>query len=222
MTDFRMPADQNASFSPTPPSAPLKSARRENLRSIITTVIILIAAPLVAIILTAFVFQSYQVDGPSMQTTLHNNDRLIVWKLPRTWARVTGHQYVPKRGDIVIFVGGQAIANFGQDASKQLIKRVIALPGERVQVKDGQIVVYNSTHPNGFDPDKTMSYGKVIGDTQPMNTNGTITLGPHQIFVCGDNRPDSLDSRSFGPVDLDQIVGKLAARILPVNNAERF
>ena len=206
---------------PTIPS-PQSSPRRDSFRNILTVIAILVAAPAVAILLTAYVFQSYQVDGPSMQTTLSNNDRLIVWKLPRTWARITGHAYAPKRGDVVIFVGGQQIANFGQDASKQLIKRVVALPGERVQVKDGQLVVYNSAHPNGFDPDKTLGYGKVIGDTEPMNTNGIITLGKNQIFVCGDNRPDSLDSRSFGPINLNQIVGKLSARILPINQAERF
>lgn len=203
-------------------AAPKKTNRRQQVRTIITTAAILIAAPLVAILLTAFVFQSYEVDGPSMQTTLHNNDRLIVWKLPRTWSRVTGHQYVPKRGDIVVFVGGQALTAYGQDASRQLIKRVVALPGERVQVKDGKLVVYNAQHPNGFDPDDTLSYGKVIGDTEPMNTNGVITLGSNQIFVCGDNRPDSLDSRSFGPISTKQIVGTLAARVLPLSSAERF
>ncbi|HEY8999377.1 MAG TPA: signal peptidase I [Candidatus Saccharimonadales bacterium] len=214
--------DQPPNVVAQPEQAPKKSGRRQQIRTIITTAAILVAAPLVAILLTAFVFQSYEVDGPSMQTTLHNNDRLIVWKLPRTWARITGHQYVPKRGDIVVFVGGPALTPYGQDASRQLIKRVVALPGERVQVKDGKLVVYNAQHPNGFDPDDTLSYGKVIGDTEPMNTNGIITLGPNQIFVCGDNRPDSLDSRSFGPVNTNQIVGTLAARVLPLSSAERF
>lgn len=208
----------------SPPGSPTSAQpeRRQQIKTIVTTVAILIAAPLFALLLTAFVFQSYQVDGPSMQTTLHNNDRLIVWKLPRTWARVTGHAFVPKRGDIVVFVGGQPLTSFGQDANRQLIKRVVALPGERVQVKDGKLIVYNAQHPNGFDPDQTLPYGKVIGDTEPMNMTGMVTLGPGQIFVCGDNRPDSLDSRSFGPINANQIVGTLAARVLPLNSAERF
>ncbi len=205
------------------PAAPLtQKSKRQQLRTALTTAAILIGAPVVAILLTAFVFQSYEVDGPSMQTTLHNNDRLIVWKLPRTWARITGHQYVPKRGDVVVFVGGQALTAYGQDASRQLIKRVVALPGEKVQVKDGKLAVYNAQHPKGFDPDDTLPYGKVIGDTEPMNTNGIITLGPNQVFVCGDNRPDSLDSRAFGPINTKQIVGTLAARVLPLKSAERF
>lgn len=214
--------DESPSTDAQPSPAPQKSKRRQQIRTVLTTAAILVGAPLVAILLTAFVFQSYEVDGPSMQTTLHNNDRLIVWKLPRTWARITGHQYVPKRGDIVVFVGGQALTAYGQDASRQLIKRVVALPGEKVQVKDGKLTVYNAQHPNGFDPDETLPYGRVIGDTEPMNTNGIITLGPNQVFVCGDNRPDSLDSRAFGPINTKQIVGTLAARVLPLSSAERF
>src|SRR5688500_14706280 len=63
--------------------------KREGWSSVLSTVAVLLIAPLVALFLTAFVFQSYQVDGPSMETTLSNNDRLLVWKVPKTWARVT-------------------------------------------------------------------------------------------------------------------------------------
>lgn len=208
----------------TPPATSESNAakRRSDIKNIISTIAILILAPLIAIFLSAFVFQSYRVDGSSMETTLQNNDWLIVWKLPRTVARITGHQYVPKRGDVVIFVGGQQLVPFGQDASKQLVKRVVALPGESVEVKNGQLLVFNKQHPNGFDPDKTLPYGKVIGDTEPMNTNGIIKLGANQIFVCGDNRPGSLDSRSFGPVNLNSVVGQLVLRFLPLDKTKAF
>src|SRR5688572_26059349 len=89
---------------PAPHSLPGGSRskrRRESLRSMASTIAILLIAPVVAVVLTAFVFQSYQVDGPSMTTTLYNNDRLIVWKLPKTWARITGNDYIPRRGDVV-------------------------------------------------------------------------------------------------------------------------
>lgn len=152
-----------------------------------------------------------------METTLQNNDRLIVWKLPRTWARITGNDYLPKRGDIVIF-NEPKIGEFDQ-GDKQLIKRVIGLPGERVVVKNGTVTVYNSTHPNGFQPDKTLPYGDVIPQTEG---DVDVTIPSGHIFVCGDNRPDSLDSRAFGTVPLDNIVGKLVMRILPLNTAERF
>jgi len=195
-----------------------KKARSEGFGSIASTIAVLLIAPLVALILTSFIFQSYQVDGPSMQTTLFNNDRLLVWKMPKTWSKITGHQYVPNRGDVVIFVE-RGLSDLSQPNGKQLIKRVIALPGERVVVKDNQVMVYNKQHPNGFSPDKTLPYGKVIKDT---TNNVDITVPEGRIFVMGDNRPDSLDSRSFGPVDLNDVVGKLVMRVWPINQAKTF
>ncbi len=105
--------------------------------------------------------------------------------------------------------------------SKQLIKRVIGLPGERVVVKDGKITIYNKSHPHGFDPDKTLPYGK--NGAIPY-TSGHIDrkIGPHQLFVCGDNRPDSLDSRTFGPINANQVVGKLVLRVFPIGQAKAF
>jgi signal peptidase I len=213
------------------PSAPQQSApepqvmgsetspsRHQGLRDALSIVIVLLAALVLAWGLISFVFQSYQVDGPSMQTTLQNSDHLVVWKVPRTLARITGHEYVPQRGNIIVF-NEPGLADFGQGANKQLIKRVIGLPGDRVVVKDGYITIYNKANPNGFDPDKTMPYGKVIPTT---SGNIDITLGANQIFVCGDNRPDSLDSRVFGPVDVNNVVGKLVLRVLPLNEAKLF
>jgi signal peptidase I len=192
--------------------------KKSLLREIISTVGILLVAFLVAIGLISFVFQSYQVDGPSMETTLQNQDRLIVWKAPRTLARITGHDYIPNRGDVIVFVEN-GLSQYGQDNSKQLIKRVIGLPGDRVTVHDGRITIYNQEHPSGFDPDKTMPYGKNIPYT---SGNIDVTLADGQIFVCGDNRPDSLDSRIFGYINADQIVGKLAIRVFPLNQIKAF
>jgi signal peptidase I len=191
------------------------------LRNTLSTIGILLLAPIIALLLTAFVFQSYQVDGPSMQNTLHNNDRLIVWKLPRTWARITGHQYVPKRGDIIILTES-GLANYGdtQD-TKQLVKRVIGLPGDHIVIKNSVITVYNNQHPNGFQPDQTLPYGQ-NGAIPATDNNLDITLSSTQLFVCGDNRRDSLDSRIFGPIETKQVVGKLVARIFPLSKAEKF
>lgn len=175
-------------------------------------------APLIAILLITFVFQSYQVDGQSMQSTLHDHDRLIIWKLPRTWARITGHNYVPKRGDIVVF-SEPKLADFGQDPEKQLIKRVIGLPGDRVVISGGTVTIYDKNHPEGFNPDRTLPYGGNIGAT---TTDTDLVVPAGQVFVMGDNRGNSLDSRMFGPVQLKNIVGKLAVRVLPVNDMERF
>lgn len=183
-----------------------------------STLGILATALLAAFFIIAFVFRSYQVDGPSMESTLHNADKLIIWKVPRTWASITRHDYIPGRGDIIVFTQS-GLGQFGQTDTKQLIKRVIGLPGDHVVVKDGSITIYNKQHPQGFNPDKTLPYGKNIPET---SGNVDVTLDEHQLFVSGDNRPDSLDSRAFGPINANQIVGKLVVRVFPINKAEVF
>ncbi|HLZ14426.1 MAG TPA: signal peptidase I [Candidatus Saccharimonadales bacterium] len=204
--------------TPRPERVQTKPSRREGAKNVASTIAVLLLAPIFAILLTAFVFQSYQVDGPSMQSTLFNNDRLIVWKAPRTWARLTKHAYIPKRGDIIVFTDPN-LAQFGQDPNKQLIKRVIGLPGERVVVANNVVTIYNTGHPQGFNPDFTLPYQRLGHDTAG---NIDLTVPKDHVFVMGDNRPDSLDSRMFGPVPADHIVGKLIIRVLPVNEMRRF
>lgn len=201
-----------------------KRAQRQpigpQLRDIVSFVAVFVAAIILALGLITFVFQSYQVDGPSMQTTLENNDRLIVWKVPVTMAHVTRHPYVPQRGDIIVFTESN-LAQFGQPDVKQLVKRVIGLPGDRVVVANGTITIYNQQHPDGFQPDKTLAYGKQVHLPETAG-DIDITLANNQVFVCGDNRTDSLDSRSFGPVNLNAIVGRLALRVYPFNTFRMF
>lgn len=177
----------------------------------------------------AFLIQSYQVDGQSMAPTLQNNDRLIVNKLPLTIAKFTKHPYSPNRGDIIIFnqsgldfLGGgdtslnQSIQN---SPPKQLIKRVIGLPGERVVVSGGKITVFNKTSPEGFNPDKIGLY-TIAAPTTPGSVD--YSLNSDQFFVSGDNRTNSEDSRYFGPITKDKILAKLVFRILPINKAHAF
>ena len=195
-----------------------ENTRHTKKREFISTIGILITAFLVAIFIISFVFRSYQVDGPSMENTLQNGDKLIIWKVPRTWAKITGHTYIPDRGNIIVFTES-GLSAFGQQDTKQLIKRVIGLPGDRVVVANNIVMIYDRQHPKGFDPDKTLPYGKHI----PATTgNINITLGPNQLFVEGDNRPDSLDSRIFGPINANQIIGKLVLRVFPINKMTVF
>lgn len=186
------------------------------LRSIGSTLGLFAVAFLIAVLLNTFVIQSYQVDGQSMEPTLHNDDRLIVNKVPRTIARIDGHQYVPHRGDIIIF-NQEGLPGF--IGPKQLIKRVIGLPGEHVVVSAGKITIYNSQNPQGFNPDKTGAY-----HIEAPTTTGEFDgyMQQDQLFVCGDNRPNSEDSRFFGPINTSQVVAKLVLRILPINKTDSF
>lgn len=165
----------------------------------------------------AFLLRTYQVDGQSMETTLQNNDRLVINKIPRTLARLTGHAYIPHRGDIIVF--NQAGLGFGSDREKQLIKRVVGLPGERVVVKDGALTIYDPAHPDGYEPDRTGLYHI---DSLVTVGSSDFTLKPGQIFVSGDNRGNSEDSRYFGPVETSKIVGKLVLRIFPLGKTQTY
>lgn len=201
-----------------PDHSPTYSNKDSGLRSVLSTLAILIIAPVIALLLTAYVFQSYEVDSPSMETSLQNHDRLIVLKVPRTVSRLTGHAFTPNRGDVIIFVKHNLYEQ-GLSTDRQLIKRVIGLPGDHVVVDNGKVTVFNKEHPDGFMPDATLPYGSVI-QTTPGNVD--ITVQPGEVFVCGDNRTNSLDSRSFGAVSSHDIVGKLVLRIYPLDKTKKF
>lgn len=188
-------------------------------KDILSTVGIIVLAPLVALFLTQFIFQSYQVDGPSMETTLQNGDRLIVTKTGKTWSRITGSDYIPKRYEIIIFNYNGELDSPGQTTKKQLIKRVIGLPGDRVVVKDGEVTIFNHEHPNGYQVDRVGPENEAIKVT---DKDVDLTVPEGKVFVMGDNRSNSLDSRFFGPVDSSDIVGKLNLRIYPFDKTERF
>lgn len=195
-----------------------KSAlKRASLRENLFTLLILLAAPMLAVLIINFVFRTYQVDGPSMETTLQHQDRLIILKAPKTISRVTGQHYIPGRYEIIVFThsGGQGSGS----AERQLIKRVIGLPGDRVVVKDNVVTVYNKEHPDGFLVDKFGPESSVI-TTTAGNVDETVRAG--EVFVMGDNRENSLDSRGLGTVRSEDIVGKLSFRIFPFDKFQKY
>ncbi|HEX5796931.1 MAG TPA: signal peptidase I [Candidatus Saccharimonadales bacterium] len=205
----------DAGQEPKEPASGKPKVKQEAKRELFSTLAVLIIAPIIAILLTAFVFQSYQVDGPSMENTLHNNDRLIVTKLGKTWSRLTGGNYIPDRYSIVIFNynGGFEVEN------KQLIKRVIGLPGDRVVVQNGAVTIYNEEHPGGFNPDTIVTEAPIVSSNKG---EADVTLKEGELFVMGDNRGNSLDSREFGPISSQDIVGHLSVRIFPFDSIKKF
>ncbi len=211
-------AKHSITYMPPQRAASRDPKKREGASNVLTTIAILFLAPLAALLITGFIFQSYQVDGASMQTTLYGSDRLVIWKVPKTWSRITGNPYVPKRGDVIVF-SESMVTSYGQGPGKQLIKRVIGLPGERVVIKDNTVTLYSQEHPEGLQPDKSLSYGKVITKT---SGEVDVTVPKDSIFVLGDNRPDSLDSRAFGTVHIKDVVGKLVLRVWPAKEVRTF
>lgn len=181
-------------------------------RGVLGTLLVLLAAPLLAFVLTAFVFQSYVVEGQSMESTLHHQDRLLVYKLPSTLARSRGQTYLPARGDIIVFTQTGLLTD--PTKSEQLVKRVVGLPGDKVVIKDSSVTVYNDQNPKGFNPDLSHEWGQLAQST-PGSLEVTVGLG--EVFVLGDNRSNSRDSREFGPVSTKHIIGKVTQRIYPFN-----
>jgi signal peptidase I len=213
-TAKKQPYQANKSTAVLPPSSSPEPTKKETWRNIISTLMVFLTAPLLALLIVGFVFQSYEVDGRSMHNTLEHRDRLIIWKLPRTWARITKHDYIPRRGDVVVF-NSRAVSG----TQKQLIKRVVGLPGERVVIAGGILTVYNTDKPEGFQPDKSLPFGEIVGNTEG---NIDVTVPAGTVYVLGDNRVDSTDSRILGPIDAEHIIGKMTARILPLSEAKKF
>lgn len=218
---YSQPPTNQPVIMPDYEDAPPPGKRRNRgLRELISIITVVLTAIIFALLLTSFVFQSYQVDGPSMEPTLQNGDRLIIWKVPRTSERITGKVWIPERGEVIVFIERGLAAPDG--SSKQLIKRVIALPGERVVIANGLLTVFNDENPNGFNPDTTLEYGDGISLALNNDEEIDLVVDENQVFVLGDNRNNSLDSRSFGPIQAEDIVGNLKLRLFPLDTARSF
>ncbi len=202
----------NQNVGQTPDNVmPKKTGRRfSGLFYLLRFVVLVIA--LVAFI-QFFVIHTYQVSGQSMHPTLENGDRLIISKLRKTASLALRKDYRPSRGDIIVF-------NDPFIDSRQLIKRVVALPGERVQLESGQVLIYNAEHPEGFDPDIDYKNDLVFTVGQV-----DLTVPEGEIFVMGDNRSPggSLDSRNeLGTVPIELIKGELVLRLFPLTTVKVF
>ncbi len=193
------------------------SSIKNGWRNVASTVLLLISAPILAVLMTVYVFQSYEVFGLSMDTTLQDGDRLVVQKFSKNWAKLRGVDYVPQRGEIIVFDKPASLASTNE--VKHLIKRVLALPGEQVVVANNKITIYNQENPEGFNPDDGEEWAKDIIAT-PGNVN--ITVGQREFFAVGDNRTNSQDSRAFGAVSIDSITGVAKLRFIPINMFESF
>lgn len=170
------------------------------------------------LIINTFIFRSFNVEGPSMEKTMYTGDRLIVDRLPVTWAQLQNKQYVPKRGQVIVFKN--PLYSIG-NSDEYIVKRVIAFAGERVVLADGKYTVYNDTNPQGFNPDDA-NHGE-----PGSPTSGTFdgVVPAENLFVSGDHREGnySLDSRNgLGYIPLYDIIGPVSLRIFPFTSIRTF
>ena len=172
------------------------------------------------VLLNTFVFQTFNVEGASMETTMYTGDRLIVNQLPVTASKLQNKPYVPERGQVIVFKNPNYNASTGKD--EYIVKRVIAFAGERVVVKDGVVTVYNNDQPEGFNPDTTINKNE---PGQPTSGEVDTTVSEGTIFVMGDHRQGnySCDSRNcMGTIPLYDIVGPVSLRIWPLTKMRGF
>lgn len=194
--------------------------RHPRLSDGLSLVIFVIGVAIGTVLLNAFVFQTFNVEGASMETTMYTGDRLIVNRLPVTMSKLQNKNYTPKRGQIIVFKNPNYNASLGKD--EYIVKRVIAFAGERVTVKNGTTTVYNKENPNGFNPDSTVNKNE---PGQPTSGNVDAVVPKGTIFVMGDHRQGnySCDSRNcMGPIPLYDIVGPVSLRIFPFTKIRGF
>lgn len=194
------------------------------------------------LLLNTYVYRSYNVVGASMENTLHGDDRVIVNRAAVSWSHFLGQEYVPSRGEIIVFVDedADAVAEYkkqgianpvtcnvpdGTSNHPYIIKRVIAFPGERVVVKDGIMTIYNEEHPDGFVYDETWRVSETDGPKEYTSGEIDITVPASELFVAGDNREGahSLDSRNgLGTIPHCRIVGPVVLRLFPFDSIRTF
>jgi signal peptidase I len=186
-------SDKPRPDSPRPDSGERRGS--SPLRGALEWVLILLGAVAVAFVIKTFLFQAFYIPSVSMEPTLKVKDRVIVNKLSYDFHEV-------HRGDIVVFKSPP-----GEESStvKDLIKRVIGLPGETVEARDGQILIDGQP--------LTEPYLEDVVRTGPMEPH---KVPPGHVWVMGDNRPNSKDSRYFGAIDEDLIVGRAFVRVWPL------
>ena len=185
-------------------------------KDLIGIIVFIIAVVIGTIVINTFVFRSFNVVGPSMEKTLYTGDRLIVDRLPVTWAQLQNKAYQPKRGQIIVFKNPNFSAGIEDE---YIVKRVIGLPGERVTISDGHYIVYNNQFPGGFDPDDNNR-----GEPGSPTSGTADTVVPDgEIFVSGDHREGnySYDSRNgssgMGTIPLYDVIGPAELRVFPFN-----
>lgn len=165
---------------------------------------IFIIALIIIIPFRMFIAEPFVVSGSSMVPNFHNGDYLII-------DRLTYNLSEPQRGDVVVL-------KFPKDTSQFFIKRIIGLPGETVRLKAGHVIIVNKEYPEGFELKEPYLPNQLetLGKTEP------VTLGSDEYFVLGDNRTASSDSRVWGILPENDIVGKAWVRVFPLNAAAKF
>ena len=175
------------------------SENKENF--IIETLKFSLVAILIVLPFRIFIAQPFLVSGASMSPNFETGHYLIVDQLSYNFVE-------PQRGEVIIF-------KYPQDPKKFFIKRIIGLPNETVVIDDSKVLIKNTENPDGFE--LIENYIKNLGHNKLE-----VSLQADEYFVMGDNRPASSDSRIWGPLSEEFIVGRALLRLFPFNQINIF
>ena len=174
----------------------LKDFSFDTIRIVVISLIIIIG-------IRSFVMQPFFVNGQSMEPNFHDGDYLIVNEI--------GYRLDdPKRGDVVIF-------HYPSDPRQFFIKRIIGLPGEKLEIKNNKITIYNKERPDGFVLDEFY-----ISKSAVISKDYSQELKNDEYYVLGDNRTASSDSRVWGVLERHYMVGKAWVRAWPFGDFSIF
>ena len=188
--------EENTILQPEIKAPENKSPIKKYIEIIWEFVKIIIIAAIIVLPVRYFLFQPFIVKGDSMVPNFHSGDYLLVDELSYRFSE-------PARGDVVVL-------KYPLDNTQRFIKRVIGLPGETVDVKKGKVTI--------FKDGKELEIDEKLYLPDGLSTDGTvhITLGKDNYFVMGDNRQFSYDSRRWGMLPIEDIIGKARLRVFPI------
>lgn len=162
----------------------------------------IVVAAAIFVVVYLFLLQPHQVKGASMEPNFHDAEYILTDKISYRFSE-------PKRGDVVIFKAPT-------DQNVDFIKRIIALPGEKIEIKNRSIVIYNSENPNGFTLSENYGTIEPISGGSFLKEGKIVEIPEDSYIVLGDNRTHSFDSRQWGPLPKNSIIGKAWIRYWPL------
>ncbi|MDP3778622.1 MAG: signal peptidase I [bacterium] len=170
------------------------------LRETFEIVKILLISLAIVLPIRYFIVQPFIVRGASMEPNYYDGQYLII-------DEVTYQVRKPERGEVIVF-------RYPKDPKQFFIKRIIGLPGERVEILKGRVTIFNNDSPKGI----TLDEAYLSSENHPTYPEGDVTLSSTEYFLMGDNRDFSSDSRYWGPMDTKYMVGRALFRAWPLNS----
>ena len=184
-----------------------RAPKHSTARALRDWIVVIVVALGAALFVRVYVLQQFYISGPSMESTLYQNNRVLVNKLSYRLHDV-------RRGDVVVF--DRVTTSDGVVAHDDLIKRVIAIGNDTIEIKKCIVFVNAKALVEPY-LDKDVLALEDPNDRCRVANMPRLTVPDDQLFVMGDNRPESFDSRSFGAISKDLVVGRAFAIVWPLS-----